>query len=385
MPSNSIDFMSINCRDINPDKQETKQLFLKKSKNNEFAIFYPHEPALLPITDNKTGFLKFINIVPTNYTKIDSFNNTNIKSSNFIYINSSNIINFDSIKNINDNLSNNINVDSPNNIVAQPKELNIFYSLDLIKEILNKHITDPIIKSKLIEEHTIEHLRNYKFIKYESIKGEKGKEKISPIIKEQKRKRGRLKIGNKTFIVHNKMSPDNILKKIKSKMFNHYIINFINEFLDEHKKLKKLDYKYINTLIREKELKSLKETLGELFSLDVTKRYSRFQSDYNKKIIDEKIKEKKEGNETIKFVLNMTLMDFIDLFSYKKSIDDMIQMSDIISKIDYEKIERNMPGVEDLFVDLLRKNDITYATLVIFYLFNLERSLRLKQIRSKKL
>ena len=376
MPSNSVDFMIINCRDINPDKQEDKQLFLKKSKNNELAFFYPNKPALFPIIDNKTNFLKFFNIVPTNNTKIDSLNNTSI--------NSSNIINFDSLKNINDNSSNNINADSPKNILTKPKGLNLFYSLDLIKEILNKHITDPIIKSKLIEEHAIEHLRNYKFIKYESIKGERGKEIITTA-KEPKKKRGRLKIGNKTFIVHDKMSPDNILKKIKSKMLNYYIINFINDFLDGHKKLKKLDYKYINTLIREKELKSLKETLGELFSLDVTKRYSRFQSDYNKKIIDEKIKEKKEGNETIKFVLNMTLMDFIDLFTYKKSIEDMIQISDIISKIDYEKIERNMPGVEDLFVDLLRKNDITYATLVIFYLFNLERSLRLKQIRSKKL
>lgn len=376
MPSNSDDFMSINFRDINSDKQETKQLFLKKSKNNEFAIFYSNKPAFFPIIDNKTGFLKFINIVPINNSKIDSLNNTNI--------NSSNIINFDLLKNINENLSNNINADSPNNILTKPKGLNLFYSLDLIKEILIKHITDPIIKSKLIEEHTIEHLRNYKFIKYESIKGERGKE-IKDIAKEPKRKRGRLKIGNKTFIIHDKMSPDNILKKIKSKMLNYYVINFINDFLDGHKKLKKLDYKYINTLIREKELNSLRETLGKLFSLDVTKRYSNLQSDYNKKIIDGKIKGKEEGNETIKFVLNMTLMDFIDLFTYKKSIDDMIQISDIKSKIDYEKIKRNMPGVEDLFVDLLRKNDITYATLVIFYLFNLERSLQLKQIRVKKL
>ena len=376
MPSNSVDFMNINFRDINSDKQETKQLFLKKSKNNEFAIFYSNKPAFFPIIDNKTGFLKFINIVPINNSKIDSLNNTNI--------NSSNIINFDLLKNINENLSNNINADSPNNILTKPKGLNLFYSLDLIKEILIKHITDPIIKSKLIEEHTIEHLRNYKFIKYESIKGERGKE-IKDIAKEPKRKRGRLKIGNKTFIIHDKMSPDNILKKIKSKMLNYYVINFINDFLDGHKKLKKLDYKYINTLIREKELNSLRETLGKLFSLDVTKRYSNLQSDYNKKIIDGKIKGKEEGNETIKFVLNMTLMDFIDLFTYKKSIDDMIQISDIKSKIDYEKIKRNMPGVEDLFVDLLRKNDITYATLVIFYLFNLERSLQLKQIRVKKL
>lgn len=376
MPSNSVDFMSINFRDINSDKQETKQLFLKKSKNNEFAIFYPNKPAFLPIIDNNTGFLKFIDIIPINNTKIDSLNNKNI--------NSSNIIDFDLLKNINDNLSININADSPNNILTKPKGLNLFYSLDFIKKILIKHITDPIIKSKLIEEHTIEHLRNYKFIKYESIKGERGKE-IKDTEKEPKRKRGRLKIGNKTFIVHDKMSPDNILKKIKSKMLNYYIINFINDFLDGHKKLKKLDYKYINTLIREKELNSLRETLGILFSLDVTKRYSNLQSDYNKKIIDEKIKGKEEDNETIKFLLNMTLMDFIDLFTYKKSIDDMIQISDIKSKIDYEKIKRNMPGVEDLFLDLLRKNDITYATLVIFYLFNLERSLQLKQIRVKKL
>ena len=46
-------------------------------------------------------------------------------------------------------------------------------------------------------------------------------------------------------VVHDKMTPDNILKKIKSKLLNNYIIAFLNGVLNlEEKKLKKIDYKY---------------------------------------------------------------------------------------------------------------------------------------------
>ena len=192
---NSNNFRSINCRHIILGNQETKQLYLEKNKYNELAILYPNKPILFPIADNKAGFYKFTNFFPINSnTKINSLNNTNINRQNIKYINPSNIFNIDSFKNINDNSSNNNNVYSTNNILTNHKEVNLFYSLDLIKEILNKYITDPIIKIKLIEEHTIEHLRNYKFIKYKSIKGERGNKIAATPAKEQKRKRGDQKL-----------------------------------------------------------------------------------------------------------------------------------------------------------------------------------------------
>jgi hypothetical protein len=46
-------------------------------------------------------------------------------------------------------------------------------------------------------------------------------------------------------VVHDKITPDNILKKIKSKLLNNYIISFLNGVLNLEQKLKKIDYKYI--------------------------------------------------------------------------------------------------------------------------------------------
>ena len=49
-------------------------------------------------------------------------------------------------------------------------------------------------------------------------------------------------------------------------------------------------------------------------------------------------------------------------------------------------IKDNLPGVETMFKDLLEDSnyDIDYSLLVIFYLFNLERSINMKQDRKRK-
>ena len=48
-------------------------------------------------------------------------------------------------------------------------------------------------------------------------------------------------------------------------------------------------------------------------------------------------------------------------------------------------IKDNLPGVETMFTDLLEESDdnIDYSLLVIFYLFNLERSINMKQDRKR--
>ena len=62
------------------------------------------------------------------------------------------------------------------------------------------------------------------------------------------------------------MTPDNIIKKIKSILFK-YIIEFLNKLLKKvSKKIKlaKLDYKYINKLKRKDDLLLLKIKSKEL-------------------------------------------------------------------------------------------------------------------------
>ena len=143
----------------------------------------------------------------------------------------------------------------------------------------------------------------------------------------------------------------------------------------------KLDYIYINESIKEKELNYLKMTLNELYSQNISPKNTFQEKDYNKKLIKELVKK----NDTINFVFNLTYKDFIELFIHKKTIHNIKDFHNTTNHIDYEVINNNLPKVEELLCDLLRKNnDLKYSILVVFYLFNLERALQLMQTRVKK-
>ena len=268
------------------------------------------------------------------------------------------------------------------------------YELASIIKILKEYSEKEYI-NLLNEENRIQASYQYKFIcttKKEGVKLET--DTYSTTIKKginfTNLKRGRIKRSDSS-LIHNKMSPDNILKKIKSKLFNQYILDFLNsilnlKFLHYSKRLVKINYKkYINKLKRKQDLEYLDMTLKQLLSLDITtksaqkedtkKNITILKPEHNREILD-----KIEKNPTIDFVLNWTYKDFIDLFTHKKSMRDLVKKEDYI---DYERIQKNLPGVENLFSDLLKTNDIEYSLLVVFYLFNYERSILMKQIRVK--
>ena len=342
MISKPIDFNNINTQD---DKYEFQNnITTEKDEQNEFDIFHLMKTPLYLKEEKDVSILK----ISSKNSPVDSLNNQIMT-------------------------------------IAMEKEiiLPLFYSLDMIKEILVKHIYDKKLRLKIKKEKTIENLNQYIFIKSKK----KIKNKNADIfihILNKKRKRGKLRKKDSMIVVHDKMTPDNILKKIKSKLLNNYIIAFLNGVLNlKEKKLKKIDYKYINELIRDKELNNLNESLEMLVSLDISKKYKTLDSNYNKLII-EKIRREKKNDETTQFVLNLTLTDFIELFTHKKNLDDLIKLYNIKSNINYEEIEENIHGVEEFFIDLIKKHDIKYATLVVFYIFNLERALEFKQKRRNK-
>ena len=250
---------------------------------------------------------------------------------------------------------------------------NEVYFIDSIIDILREHIIDSDIKKKLEEKNSIEHLYQYKFI----CKKKTAKENLEnnfdkKEIKLKKWERGGMpeKIG--TITKHDKWTPDNILRKIKGKLFNRYIRTFLNKIIGKQnkkfsEKLVKLNHKdYITTVQKKTELKYLNMTLKDLFS----------EEGHNKSIL-----EKVEKSDTTNFILNLTYNDFIDLFTHKKSIEEINQNE----LIDIKMIKDNLPGVETMFTDLLEESDdnIDYSLLVIFYLFNLERSINMKQDRKR--
>ena len=248
------------------------------------------------------------------------------------------------------------------------------YFFDLIIDILKLFLSERDIKKILDKKGNIEHLYQYRFIcnlkkKKENLENNFFKTEIK--IKKRERGMKPKKIGNKTN--HVKWTPDNILRKIKGKLFNKYILTFLNKILKSQGKnlsvkLMKLDHKkYIGIVQKQTELNYLKMTLEALFSEEA----------YNKSIL-----EKLEKNETINFVLNLTYIEFIDLFTHKQTIEEINPTKLRDNKI----IKDNLPGVETMYTDLLEERDdnIDYSLLVIFYLFNLERSFNMKQNRNKK-
>ena len=213
---------------------------------------------------------------------------------------------------------------------------------------------------------------------------------------ENKKKRGRKCNNSNRFNIHDNMCSDNIIKKVKSAIFN-YSLYFLNNILslcdcDENCfmykiKLSRLDYKYVNVLKKEKEFEILNMSLKELFSKDISPKLKKYNSKFNKQIIENILNNKnKKVNDTLLFAFNMTLRDWLDIFTLKKSVTDIInEYKDKNYKdIDSVKIEKSFVGVDNLLNEIKGKNDEDYLTRFIFCLYNYERWFYLKKARNKK-
>ena len=269
-------------------------------------------------------------------------------------------------------------IDTKENVIDLP----VFYSID---KIINEYIMNIDLKKKLKKGQSIINLFHYKFIELGHKKGMR-KYFNNEIVNYdgQYRKRGREKTIQNMNPPHTKMSLDNIIKKIKSSLINKFIVGFLNRIINlkiKNIELFKIDYDYINEINRDKELKYLKMKLKDLFSLNNTKRIREYKPDHNKRIIDYII----DKDETIKFVLNLTYENFIELFLRKKNIEDIVNNFNAESEtINYEEIKKNIPPFEEFCYEILKKNDVEYTNFIIFFLFNLERALKLKQKRIKR-
>ena len=203
----------------------------------------------------------------------------------------------------------------------------------------------------------------------------------------KKKKRGREKNNLNRFEIHDKMCPDNIIRKVKSSIFN-YILYFLNNLLssaDEfyslyNVKLLKLDYKFIRRLQKEQEFKILSMSLKDIFSKDISPKLKKYKSNFNKQVIDNLLKNEKV-NDTILFVFNMTLRNWLDIFTLKKSVIDITnEYKDKNYKdIESEKIEKCLVGVDKLINEIKEKNSEDYLPYFIFCLYNYERWFYLKK------
>ena len=154
------------------------------------------------------------------------------------------------------------------------------YSLDKIKVILKENFNDVQQIIDKLEGNSIEMSEGYVFMSTLNKKRKRDK-KVTIFPGEtknegyNKKPRGRQpkKPSDKK---HDKMAPDNIIKKIKNQLFD-YNLKFINSLLIKklhlNVELFKINYKFIDQLKCEKEARLLKSSLKEILSLDISPRY----------------------------------------------------------------------------------------------------------------
>ena len=268
-----------------------------------------------------------------------------------------------------------------------------FYSLSKINQILSKNIKDKnfkniiVLKEEEIKEYYLIQNLMKQSLNYDSFDYNFSNEQNKVNENSEEHKKRELKLqqtdeSDEKRDVHTKFRSDNIIKKIKVIFFN-YAISFLNNLLnlDGKERLFKLDYYlYINNLKRNTDLGFLYMSLRELFSLKVSKKYlskkrkeeGNKEEDHNKIILDNAYE---KADETLKFALDMTFINFIDLFIYKTTVQDLINQKSFINSVDANIIQKCISGLEKSLKNVMKKNnnDMIYFSNFIFFLYNYER------------
>ena len=253
------------------------------------------------------------------------------------------------------------------------------FTFESIKKIFEKNYIDfEQILNNFIYDEVIEDVEN-KYL------GKKIKRSYNSTtnIERQKYRKGRKKNDDISQRSHNKNSSDNIIKKIKSKCFENIlqfinnILNKINNNIGENKKiLKDIDYKYINKLKKEFDLKLLNTSIKDLLSFEVSGKFH-CDNNFNKKLIEE-LMETKYDNKFLMFALNMTFREWLDLFTLKK---DIKEFSESFS----EELFKNMTNVKDMIESVYSKNnDRNYISSFIFYLYNYENWFIMRRFKKNR-
>jgi hypothetical protein len=275
---------------------------------------------------------------------------------------------------------------------------------------------------KTIQDILINHIPNFSNIIHNSFVYDNNTRKFSNIAKgdliRKKRRRkknfftenyieskklGRKKQDDISNRRHNKNSPDNIIKKVKSYLLSNALIflnNIINNNIDKNKKLdyynsirisdsktkdynnllKPFDYRFIDSMKRESELSLFNKSLKDLFSENISPKFKNFRRESNKIIINKIIKEERK-NDIVMFAFNLTFREWLDIFLYKKELKsaknfDTEKMGALINNFNY---------FNTLLEEICSKNnDKNYLSSFIFLIYNYERWFYVKKSRKRK-
>lgn len=132
---------------------------------------------------------------------------------------------------------------------------------------------------------------------------------------------------------HDKYSTDNLLRKLKTKLFEA-VLNKINNALDSTLKNEKQSNKYskgyvllklnqevISAVAKTKNRYLFNSKLKDIFSEKITKKVISYENDHNKKIIEKIYKENK--NERVIKIMERTLLECLEQFRGSKNYDEL--------------------------------------------------------------
>ena len=171
------------------------------------------------------------------------------------------------------------------------------------------------------------------------------------------KKKGRKKRTDKSERNHTKNSADNIIRKIKVRIFNYAIEIMNNNIPENYSKIKKLSHGEINVLQIKKNIAMFSKSLGEIFTeINMSPKFKddKYKDDNNKKLIEKINKDavKKEELKKIKKILDLTFLDLLEIF---KGNEEMInKLGDVKLLVDNGK-----KGYEQFINEQKKKENVT--------------------------
>lgn len=274
-----------------------------------------------------------------------------------------------------------------NDIKEKLVHIHPFFSLTKISQIVDKNIKginmkDLILPYKNFEKS--ERVTQIEFLRKKKRSKDEFEDQTSIENNEKKKKKGR-KTEKINKIYHGKYSQDNITKGIKKDILEYSLI-FLNNIINRKKgnKLLKLNYKdNINKINKKEDLELLNKPLKDIFSRDISPKYTAFDKSHNKiiiqKILNGEEKDTKVDYNIINFSLNLSLNEFYQIFTMKETIENIAKRQN--NPIDINIIKQNIIGIEKLLNDIKEKKGHKYFIYYIFSLYNLERSILTKVSR----
>jgi len=191
---------------------------------------------------------------------------------------------------------------------------------------------------------------------------------------------GRKKKPHEGLGEHNKFSDDNILRKCKNVIMD-CVLKFINnkiKILYSFEKEIFLKEKRLFKMKQNQPIKSranynkefLNKTLKEIFSENISTKYTKYSPSHNKDLIECLINEKDEAKKALfNKIFNLTFLDCLKHFRGSVLYDELQGMNQLIKYIKETKND---------------KNDEEYCSVFSYFINNFENIVMEKKPRNRK-